>query len=195
MCYFPIPCRFFIQTYGTTVNQHLRRTIQTTSDAGSPFRISCNHSAMNLNLCSYRRFTTGISNTTSNSGTVLRACIHRSAFYHDFTGSFLAISTSCSDSGTPTTFCSYNSSANPYFFYTFSCRSTDGSSPRIVIRHFCNYSSPLDVNDSCILSYISSNCCTRLAYLCVIEHLYGALLFRFTVNRKLRTFCHADAGR
>ena len=24
MCYFPIPCRFFIQTYGTTVNQHLR---------------------------------------------------------------------------------------------------------------------------------------------------------------------------
>ena len=152
---------------------------------------------MNLNIGSYRhrRFTTGISNTASNSGTVRRACIHRSAFYHDFTGSFLAISTSCSDSGTPTTFCSYNSSANPYFYYTFSFRSTDGSSPRIVIHHFCNYISPLDVNDSCILFYISSNCCTRPACICIIEHLYGALLFRLTINRKLCILRHTDAGR
>ena len=37
--------------------------------------------------------------TASYSCAALRACIHRSAFYHDFTGSFLAISTSCSDSG------------------------------------------------------------------------------------------------
>ena len=150
---------------------------------------------MNINISSHRLVSRSISITASNSGTLPRACIHRSAFYHDFTGSFLAISNSCSNSGTPTTFCSYNSSANPYFFYTFSYRSTDGSSPRIVIRHFCNYSSPLDVNDSCILSYISSNCCTRLACICIIEHLYGALLFRLTVNRKLCILRHADAGR
>ena len=58
--------------------------------------------------------------TASNSGTAPRACIHRSAFYHDFTGSLLARSTSCSDSGTiRCCFCSYCSSADPYFFYTF----------------------------------------------------------------------------
>ena len=125
------------------------------------FRISCNHSAMNLNLSSYRWVSRGMSITASNSGTTPRACIHRSAFYHDFTGSI-----PCQKHFLfrfrhhPLLFCSYSSSANPYFFYTFSYRSTDGSSPRIGIRHFCNYSSPLDVNDSCILSSISSNCCT-----------------------------------
>ena len=151
---------------------------------------------MNLNLSNYRWASSGISRTASNSGTTPRACIHRSAFYHDFTGSFPARSNSCSDSSTIRyCFCSYRSSANPYFFYTFSYRSTDGSSPRIGIRHFCNYSSPLDVNNSCILLSISSNCCTSLAYLCIIEHLYGALLFRFLVNRKLCPFRHADAGR
>ena len=134
--------------------------------------------------------------TASNSGTAPRACIHRSAFYHDFTGSLLARSTSCSDSGTiRCCFCSYCSSADPYFFYTFSYRSTDGSSHRRGICHFCNYSSPLDVNGSCILSYISSNCCTRLACICIIEHLYGARLFRLTVNRKLCILRHTDAGR
>ena len=147
---------------------------------------------MNLNLCSYLLVSNLISNTASNSGTVPRACIHRSAFYHDFTGSFLVISTSCSDSGTTTTFCSYISSTNPYFFYTFSCRSTDSRSRR---SGSCLYSSPLDVNGSCILLSISSNCCTTPAYICIIEHLYGALLPQFIVNRKLCTFRHADAGR
>ena len=54
MCYFPILCRFFIQTYGAAVNQHHRRTVSTASDAGTPIRIGCNHSTMNLNLCNYR---------------------------------------------------------------------------------------------------------------------------------------------
>ena len=131
--------------------------------------------------------------TASYSCAALRACIHRSAFYHDFTGSFLAISTSCSDSGTiTTTFCSYRSSANPYFFYTFSCRSTDSRSER---SGSCNYSSPLDMNGSCILPSISSNCCTSPAYIFFIEYLYGARLSRLTVNRKLCTACHTDAGR
>ena len=148
---------------------------------------------MNLNPCSYHRVATSISDTASNSSSIPRACIHRSAFYHDFTGSFLAISNSCSDSGTSQfCFCSYHSSANPYFFYTFSCRSTDSRSVR---SRSCNYSSPLDVNGSCILSSISSNCCTIFAYICLIEHLYGALPFRFLVNRKLCIFRHADAGR
>ena len=147
---------------------------------------------MNLNLCNYRWVPSDISRTTSNSGTFPRACIHRSAFYHDFTGSFLPINTSCSDSGTSTTFCSYISSANPYFFYTFSYRSTDSRSFR---SGSCTYSSPLDVNDSCILLSISSNCCTTPVCICIIEHLYGSLLSRFIVNRKLCTFRHTDAGR
>ena len=148
---------------------------------------------MNLNLSSYRCFSRSISITASNSGTIPRACIHCSAFYHDFTGSFLAISTSCSDSGTITTFCSYISSANLYFCYTFSFRSTDSRSVR---SGSCNYSSPLDVNGSCIQLSISSNCCTiPVSVCCIVEYLYGALLSRLTVNRKLRTFCHADAGR
>ena len=148
---------------------------------------------MNLNLSSYLWVSRGISITASNSGTTQRACIHRSACYHDFAGSFLAKSTSCSDSGTIRfCFCSYRSSANPYFFYTISCRSTDSRSVRI---GSCNYSSPLDVNGSCILSSISSNCCTSPLYTCIIEHLDGALLFRLTVNRKLCIFRHADTGR
>ena len=151
---------------------------------------------MNLNLSSYRWVSRSMSITASNSCTTPRACIHRSAFYHDFTGSIIARSTSCSDSGTiPCCFCSNRSSADSYFCYTFSYRSTDGSSHRTGICHFCNYSPPLDVNGSCILSSISSNCCTISGCCCFIEHLYGALLSRLTVNRKLRTFCHADAGR
>ena len=192
MCYFPILCRFFIQTYGAAVNQHHRRTVSTASDAGTPIRIGCNHSTMNLNLCNYRWASSGMSRTASNSCALPRACIHCSAFYHDFTGSFLPINTSCSDSGTSTTFCSYISSANPYSFYTFSCRSTDSRSVR---NGSCNYSSPLDVNGSCILLSTSSNCCTSPAYTCIIEHLYGARLFRLTVNRKICTARHADAGR
>ena len=148
---------------------------------------------MNLNLCNYRWASRDISITASNSGTTPRACIHRSAFNHDFTGSFLLPkSTSCSDSGTTTTFCSYISSANPYFFYTFSYRSTNSRSFR---SGSCTYSSPLDVNDSCILLSISSNCCTTPVYICIIEHLYGALLSRLIVNRKLCTFRHTDASR
>ena len=151
---------------------------------------------MNLNLSSYRWVSRSMSITASNSGTIPRACIHRSAFYHNFTGSILARSTSCSDSGTiPCCFCSNRSSADPYFCYTFSYRSTDGSSHRTGICHFCNYSPPLDVNGSCILSSISSNCCTISGCCCFIEHLYGARLFRLTVNRKLCILRHTDAGR